>query len=114
MSRKVAPNTTIIDRDGDSVAVDLEGVALKKLDTFTSAENLVRTADNPMAPRIHAIGANVNIRRTMTPAKYQASVPYNIIKIAPSEILLNMKNNPTGASGTKICKSKKNDVQVVG
>jgi hypothetical protein len=50
----------------------------------------------------------------MTPAKYHARVPYNMINIPPSVILLNITNKPTGAKGTNICKSKKNDVHVVG
>ena len=37
-----------------------------------------------------------------------------MIKIAPSDILANMKKSPTGASGTSMCRSKKKDVQVVG
>jgi hypothetical protein len=78
------------------------------------AENLVIMDDNPIADNIHAIGARVNINLTITPAKYHANVPYSMIKIPPSVILLNMKNRPTGAKGTKMCKSKKNDVHVVG
>ncbi len=79
-------------------------VLLLKLNTFEVlmiAENLVIIADNPIAANIQAIGASVSINRTITPAKYHARVPYKIMKIAPSEMLLNMKNKPTGANGTK-------------
>ena len=78
------------------------------------AANRVIIDERPIAARMQAMGARVSIRRTMTPAKYQARVPYRIMKIAPSVILENRKNKPTGAKGTKMCKSKKNDVQVVG
>jgi hypothetical protein len=89
-------------------------ISLKTPETFIIAANRVTTVDNPMAARMQAMGARVSIRRTMTPAKYQARVPYRMMKIAPSVILENRKNKPTGAKGTKMCKSKKNDVQVVG
>ena len=89
-------------------------ISLKIPETFIIAANRVTTVDNPIAARMQAIGARVSIRRTITPAKYQARVPYRMIKIAPSVILENRKNRPTGAKGTKMCKSKKNDVQVVG
>lgn len=38
----------------------------------------------PMAARMQAMGASVSMRRIMTPAKYQAKVPYRMRKTAPS------------------------------
>ena len=67
-----------------------------------------------MAASIHAAGASVNINRTMIPANHNARVPYKITNIPPSVISENKKNNPTGVNGMRICRSKKNDVHVVG
>ena len=53
----------------------------------------MRIDDNPIAANTHAIGANVSINLTITPAKYQANVPYRITKIPPSVILENNVNN---------------------
>ena len=78
------------------------------------AENLVRIEESPIAASTQAIGASVSINLTITPAKYHAKVPYRIINTPPSVIFENITNRPTGARGTNICKSKKNDVHVVG
>jgi len=50
----------------------------------------------------------------MTPAKYHASVPYNMTNMAASVGLENRNANPRGDNGTNTCKSKKKDVHVVG
>jgi hypothetical protein len=86
-------------------------------DFFKWAQNAFNTPEMPMAPRMQAMGASVNINRTMTPAKYQEIVPYRIKKILASPLSFkrwNRKYSPTGANGTMTCKSKKNDVQAVG
>ena len=42
---------------------------------FSKALNRVSSPDNPIAARIHAIGASVSMSLTMTPAKYHDNVP---------------------------------------
>ena len=78
------------------------------------AEKRFNNVDIPTAANIQAIGARVSIRRTMTPAKYHASVPYNMTNMAASVGLENRNANPRGDNGTNTCKSKKKDVHVVG
>ena len=76
MSNREHPPRTIRDRDGDNVAVFVFSEEVENtVDTFNRAEKRVRMAESPMAPRIQAMGAKVNINRTITPAKYHASVP---------------------------------------
>ena len=89
-------------------------VPVNILCSFIIAEKRVRIEDRPIAARTQAIGASVSIRRTMTPAKYHAKVPYRITKTPPSVMFENMTKRPTGARGTRMCKSKKKEVHVVG
>merc|ERR1711991_277068 len=85
-----------------------------EIETFMRVENLVIISEIPIAESMHAIGASVNIRRTITPAKYHARVPYKMINMPPSVTFENKKNKPTGAKGTRMCKSKKKEVHEVG
>ena len=109
----MAPIITISESAGDIVELFFDD-PVTRFDVLIRAKNLVKIDERPMAANTHAMGAKVSMRRTMTPAKYHARVPYNITKIPPSEILLKSENNPTGANGTRMCKSKKKEVQVVG
>ena len=93
---------------------DLVAVSVCAWESFKWPMKEFNNPEIPTAPNMQAAGANVSIKRTMTPAKYQAMVPYKIKNNFPSVKFWNKKNKPTGAKGTATCRSKKKDVHAVG
>lgn len=81
---------------------------------LSSFKNTSSKPENATPLKMQTTGVNVSIRRTITPAKYTALIAYKMTKTRSSLIRLIVYHNPTGNVHTKMCKSKKNENQVVG
>lgn len=81
---------------------------------FSSRKNTSNRPEKAMPLNMQTTGVSVSINRTITPAKYTALIAYKTTNTRSSLIRLIVYQMPTGNVQTRICKSKKNENQVVG
>ncbi|MPC12577.1 hypothetical protein E2C01_005278 [Portunus trituberculatus] len=91
-------------------AVSLDDIALPTSAIPASVHTLRKTSkrrEKTMPPSTQTTGVSVNIRRTITPAKYTALTANNTT-------VEGKYHRPTGKVGTRMWRSKKKLNQVVG